>query len=340
MKNTYQVIIVGAGPGGISVAASLQECGIEDFVLIEKGQAGQAWLDYPTDTHLLSESSESHDDNMIANVPTSKIFPHIPHPSHILYQKYLEYVADQKKMKIIDNTLIENVMYSPNIDRFILTARDGQVFESEVLVWSAGMFTTPNENLDAEGCYIHYAHMPYLESITSDEITVVGSANGASGVIMQLAKPGRKVRLVTSREYVIPEPVDCLWKEHMVFIKDLEKQGLVEIVENFRVKRIYEQNNEFILESEDGKTLTAPKKPIVCTGFESNIGPIKELVEEVHQDHDHILNIDKFHQSQKQPKLYLAGAVGKFPSEEISISIFRNYGPVIAKHIAAQLKKA
>ena len=36
MKNKYKVIIIGAGPAGISTALNLKELGIKDILVIEK----------------------------------------------------------------------------------------------------------------------------------------------------------------------------------------------------------------------------------------------------------------------------------------------------------------
>src|SRR5258708_3522061 len=103
MLEHHQIIIVGAGPGGIAVAASLKDAGLDDVIILEKGTIGQAWLDYPAETHLLSESAASHDNNEIANVDTKDVFPNMPHPSHVIYQKYLAYVAKQKKIEVHEN---------------------------------------------------------------------------------------------------------------------------------------------------------------------------------------------------------------------------------------------
>jgi thioredoxin reductase len=332
---THQVIVVGAGPGGIAVAAALKDKGIDDLLVLDKGCVGQAWLDYPEDTHLLSGSDPGHDENMIADVPTSDVFPNIPHPSHVMYQKYLEHVAEVKKIEVRKDTQVETVIYNNDTKQFVIMDKMGQEFVAQYVVWAAGMYTTPNEDMDSEGCYIHYARVPYLSGITAPEVTVVGSANGASGVVLQVARPGHRVTLVTSHEYTVPQPIDCLWKEQMQFVMELKNQGLVKIVENFRVKRVYfdPEQKVFVLESEDGTTLTSPQRPILCTGFLANIKPIKELITEYSKDHETLVDLSETHEARKTPNLYLAGVVGKLDHEQGFIRHFRNFGPVIADDI-------
>jgi cation diffusion facilitator CzcD-associated flavoprotein CzcO len=305
----------------------------DEMLVIDRGEVGQAWLDYPTDTHLLSESSPTKDDNKIARVDTSEVFPNIPHPNHIMYQRYLDHVAAVRNIPVQNNTEVISVIFNPDAQLFVLTLRDESILECRHLIWAAGMYSTPNENMDMEGCYVHYAKLPYLSNLDAKEIAVVGSANGASGVVMQLARPGRKIKMLVSREYQIPMPIDCLWKENMQFVKELEMQGMVEIVEQFRVKRIYKHDTVYVLESEDGKRVTTPEKPIICTGFHPNIAPVAHMVEEYQEGHETRLKLDDTHQSAKQPGLYFAGVVGRLEHDDGFIISFRDFGEPIAKHI-------
>lgn len=339
-ENFYDVVVVGAGPGGLSVASALLDQGLlpEELMVLDRGKVGQAWLDYPADTHLLSESSPGKDDNMIAGVATFEVFANIPHPSHMMYQMYLKHVAEKKGIPVRENAMVENVMFDHVSQQFVLQLRGDETILAKYVVWAAGMYTRPSENLDMDGCYIHYARMPYMDNITASEITVVGSANGASGVVMQLARPGRVVKLVVSREYVIPMPIDCLWKENMQFVKNLVMEGLVKIVEHFRVKRIYKDGEQYILESETGDRLTAKDKPIICTGFLPNVAAVKDLVTEVCIERETFLNLDEHHQSKDQPGLYLAGTIGRLEHDEGFIRNFREFAPEVAASILKQLR--
>jgi putative flavoprotein involved in K+ transport len=339
-ENAYTVIIVGAGPGGLAVAGALLDEGLpaEQMLVLDRGVVGQAWLDYPEDTHLLSTSVGKDDENMVAGVKTAEVFPNIPHPSHILYQKYLQHVVEKRDIPVRRDTTVEKVVFDQNDKQFYLYLRDDGVLSSKYVVWAAGMFSRPKEELDMEGCYIHYARLPYLDDINATEITVVGSANGASGVVIQLAQPERKIRLIVSREYKVPDPIDCLWKENMQLVKEMEMQGLVEIVEHFRVKRIYKDGDKYFLESEDGRKLDSPDRPIICTGFLPNIDPIKDLVTELCEEHETFLGMDDAHQSERQPGLYIAGVAGRKLHEDGGIASFRQFGPLIAKDIIKKLR--
>jgi len=337
MTENHSIIIVGAGPGGIAVAAALHDRKISDVAIIESGEIGEAWSDYPSETHLLSESLPEKDDNKIDDVDTSDIFPNIPHPSHVLYQKYLAYVVAQKQITVIPHTSIDQVLFNSDLKEFCLTAHDGREFIAKKVIWSAGMFSTPVENMECEGCFIHYARFPYLNESSDEEMTVVGSANGATSVVMQLAKPGRVVKLLVPHTFEVPEPIDCLWKENMQFGLDLENEGLVEIIQNVRAKRIYKEDGMYVIETEDDKKILSKTKPILCIGFLPNIAPIKHLIDIKDEHHDLILQTDDAHQSLKQPGLYVAGVVGKKNHDQGMIVSFREFGPVIADNIVREL---
>ncbi|HYD34681.1 MAG TPA: NAD(P)-binding domain-containing protein [Vitreimonas sp.] len=335
----FTAIVVGAGPGGLTAAAALKDRGIDDVLVIEKGEIGQAWLDYPAETHLLSESSEANDDNMIADLKMADVMPNVPHPSHLAYQKYLRTVVEQKKLQVLPHTCVVKVEWSEEQSQFTITTESGEVFTAQFLIWAAGMFTTPNESLEGEEYYVHYARIKDYTQITDSEVTVVGSANGASGVVMALAQPGRVVTMIATHEYTIPEPIDCLWKENMKFIKDLEKQGLVKIKENFRAAKIEKAEEGYRLISTTGESVTSTTKPIVCIGFLPTIETVKNYVGTHEDGHDWLLDLDEHHQSRRQSGLYFAGTLGKLIADEGFIRHFRNFGPVIADDILEKVKK-
>ncbi|PWU23693.1 hypothetical protein C5B42_02170 [Candidatus Cerribacteria bacterium 'Amazon FNV 2010 28 9'] len=329
----HQVIIVGAGSGGLSVACSLQKQGINDVLVIDEGEVGQAWANYPPETHLLSETNDQKDENMIDDVPLKEVCPNIPHPSHMMYQKYLQEVVKRHELNVLSYTRVERVVRNEETENWTLFAANNTTFSCTYLVWAAGMYSTPNECLSTKHCYIHYSHIQDWSNITDKEIYVVGSANGATEVVMQLARPGRKVYLLCSKTYDIPLPIDCLWKENMQFVKDLEKQGLVDIIENFRTKDVSHDDLEYIITGEDGTIIHAPTRPIMCIGFLPNIEPVHEFVSETKDQHDAMLELDEHHESKKHTNLYFAGAIGKSTSEEGFIRGFREYAHIIAEDI-------
>lgn len=334
----HSVIIVGAGPGGLSVAAALQEKGISDILVLDKGSVGQSWLDYPPETHLLSESSPEKDENMIAGISVWDVCTNISHPSHEMYQKYLQHVVDAKKIPTQTNIEVTKVTVNNETKHFFLETTSQEKFECQYLVWSAGMFATPNEDMDSPDCFLHYSRIQNWEHLEDNEIYVIGSANGATEVVLQVAKPGRKVFLLCSRTYDIPEPIDCLWKENMQLVKNMEKQGLVDIIENFRTKTIHHHENQYEIESSEGQKIIASSKPILCIGFSPTIGPVNDFIKVNTEHHEVLLDIDDAHQSKQQPNLYFAGTIGKKNHEDGFIRGFRFFGEAIANDIQLKVK--
>lgn len=330
---SHLVIIVGAGPGGLSTALQLKTTGHQDIKILDRGEVGQSWLDYPPETRLLSESSKEKDENSIAGIPVGDVVPNISHPTHTMYQGYLKKVAIQSDLDISSGVDIISVSYDQNTQEFVLHTVAKDIYRAKYLIWATGMYSTPDEQMACSGCFIHYSRIQDWKHISEAEVTVVGGANGATEVVIQLAQPGRKIRLVTSKNYDVPEPIDSLWKENRKLVKDFEKEGLVEIVENFRVKRIYHEEVDFVIEGMEGQRLDSPTRPIVCIGFLPNTEPVKELVDTTLNGHDTLLGLDVSHQSKKTPGLFFAGTIGKLDPEHGFIRHFRDFGSAIAKQI-------
>lgn len=336
MNQEYDVIIVGAGPGGLSVAAALLKQGVSNILVVDRGSIGQSWLDYPPETKLLSETNPTSDENMIADMSVNAVCENIPHPTHLMYQYYLQCVCDSLHIPFSKKVEVTAVSTDEKTNDFLLSTNKGTL-KTKRLVWATGIYSSPNQLPGSEHCYIHYAKIQNWNHIKEKEVTVVGSANGACEVVMQLAQPGRKIHLVCSHTFDVPLPIDCLWKENRLFVKDLMNQGLVDITENFRVTSIVRDNSGYMLSDETGKSIHATTKPILCIGFAPNIAIIKKLISTHEEGHETVIDLDQAHQSTITPGLYLAGALGKKNADEGFIRFFRNFGPVIAKDIAATL---
>lgn len=335
----HQVLLVGAGPGGIAIASDLLKAGIADLLILEKGVVGQSWQDYPPETRLLSESSSQKDENQVGGIPVPSVLPNIPHPSHAMYQRYLQTVVQENQIPVLKHCTVTTVTVDDQTKEFVLQTDTQRLFRSQFLIWAAGTYLTPNESLSDKTCFIHYSKIQDWKHITDPVVTVIGGANGATEVVLQLAKPGRKIRLVTTH-FEIPLPVDCLWKENRVLVKELQNQGLVELIEDFRVASIHHDSTHFIIESESGETFTSENKPIVCIGFLPSVGPIESLISTRMEGHDQFIDLTESHESTTQPRLFLAGTVGKLHAgEDGFIRHFSHYGETIVPQIEAYLKK-
>lgn len=330
----YEVAVIGAGPGGLAVAASLNTAGIETLV-IEAGSIGQSWADYPSECRMLSATTPSNDENGISTIPFWSVFPNIEHPSHRMYQRYLEKVAKHHHLTVRTQTKIDQI--TREAGRFLLHSADPTPIYARIVVWATGMYATPNESLDCEGCFIHYSRIQDWKHLEGDDLVVIGGANGATDVVIQLIKPDRHVTLLCPDQFEAPQPADCLWKENRQLVRDLEKQGLVDIVENWRVLRITHDDAEYRIQSTNGGLWKSACKPIVCIGFLPNIGPIRPLVDDAPDSTDHLLDLDEKHQSKKTPGLFVAGTIGKHHHAQGFIKEFRLFDTPITQAIREML---
>ena len=56
MPNQYEIVIIGAGPGGLSAAANASHHKVS-YVLLEKGEIGNTIFDYQLRKHVMAEPS-------------------------------------------------------------------------------------------------------------------------------------------------------------------------------------------------------------------------------------------------------------------------------------------
>jgi putative flavoprotein involved in K+ transport len=336
MPHNTTVCIVGAGPGGLSTAAALIAQGVKDVVVLERGEIGQAWLDYPHETHLLSESTPERDDNMIAGVDTDEVFPHIPHPSHLAYQKYLHHVADSLGVRVHTHTVVTSVKKNPEAQPGFTISTSRGTYTAQVVVWAAGQYDCPDACVPDADAYLHYGELTEeVEATLGDKVTVIGGGNGATGTVMRLARPGRVVTLITAHAYQPPEPIDTLWKEHMELVKQMNLNGLVNIIDETRVERVQKTESGYLLTNSTGWSLTVQDKPIACLGFHPSVGPLSDMVTTKEVDGQEVLDLDEYHQSNQTKGLYLAGCVGQISPGFGLIAQFRNFGAKIASHVVA-----
>lgn len=207
--SVHQVIIIGAGPGGLCMGIRLQEAGVDDFVILEKasGVGGTWWHNrYPgaecdVQSHLYSFSFEPKRD-------WSRPFAGQP---EIL--EYVESVADKYGMKPFIRFNHEVVAAHWDDARALWQVRmaDGQALECRVLVSAMGMFNTPAypdiPGLDQfQGTCFHSARWDHGHDLTGERVAVIGSAASAVQFIPEIAYDvGRLDVYQRSANWVLPK---------------------------------------------------------------------------------------------------------------------------------------
>ena len=210
MSPTHQVIIIGAGFGGLGMAIRLKEQGQDDLLLIEKGHdVGGCWRDntYPgaacdVPSHLYSYSFERH-------YPWSRRFA--PQQEIFAYQQYCARKYDIYR-HIRFNTEVADARYQDDTGTWQVTLTNGDILTCKALITATGQLNQPAYPPlagieDFQGAHFHSARWNHEIDLTGKTVAVVGTGASAIQFVPEVAKQAARVKLFQrSAAHVIAKP--------------------------------------------------------------------------------------------------------------------------------------
>jgi indole-3-pyruvate monooxygenase len=208
------VLIVGAGPSGLAVAASLAELSVSSLILERDDCIGPLWRKRSYDRVCLHLAKEYCS---LPHLPHSKNTPtYIPKSDFI---SYLDSYAERFHLRIRFGRQVESAWYDQKSGRWILKARNGDVLEGYVgryLVVAAGENdekVVPDVNgLESfKGPVIHSSEYRTGSAFKGKEVLVVGSGNSGMEIAFDLFEAGAKTSVV------VRSPVSRLCLLHALF---------------------------------------------------------------------------------------------------------------------------
>lgn len=194
MKHYYKTIIIGAGFGGLGMAAQLKETGDEDFLILEKGTGvGGTWrensypgagCDIPSAFYSYSFARKYDWDAKWAKQP------------QIL--SYAEKCAD-------DFGLRPHLKFQASVERadyqdgqWSIALQSGDVLSCQFLISAVGQLHHPKipdfQGLEHfEGAAFHSARWDHSLDLSDKSIAVIGNAASAVQLIPEVAKHAKKL---------------------------------------------------------------------------------------------------------------------------------------------------
>ncbi len=209
-KHRHRVVIIGAGSAGICMGIQLKNAGIEDFVMIEKGEGVGGtwnWNRYPgaecdVQSHLYSFSFEPKPDWSRPFAGQEEILG------------YLNHCADKYALRshLRLNESVSSARWNEGEARWALTTESGEEYESHVLVSALGMFNNlvwpdlPGIE-DFRGPYFHSARWNQDVDLTGKRVAVIGIAASAIQFVPEIAPVvGRLSLYQRTANWVVPKP--------------------------------------------------------------------------------------------------------------------------------------
>ena len=192
MSEIHPVVVIGAGPAGIGVAALLVQCGIPALVL-ERGRIGESLLQWPKETRFISPSFTG---NFFGAVDLNAVTPssspayglQAEHPTGKQYVEYLNDVVDVHGVRIEEGIEVQDF----EVDEkgiISLTTNEGEV-KCESLIWAGGEFqhkkTIPN-TIRVEKSY---------KDIPKGHHVIIGGAESGMEAAFNLVHNGSSVTVI------------------------------------------------------------------------------------------------------------------------------------------------
>ncbi|WP_267465345.1 flavin-containing monooxygenase [Nocardia puris] len=212
-SHRYQLVVVGAGFGGIGMAAALRASEVIDdnFLLVDAGSdIGGVWRDntYPgcscdVPAHLYSYSHSPYRDATVR------------YPGQAATLDYLRGVAEANSLAPVLRlkTAISAATYR-DPGYWDLTTASGEVISTDIVVFAVGQLHRPKlpdipGRESFAGPAFHTARWDHRVDLTDRDVTVIGTGSSAAQILPHVAERAERVRLYQRNpHWVMPKPGD------------------------------------------------------------------------------------------------------------------------------------
>ncbi|MEC0302877.1 NAD(P)/FAD-dependent oxidoreductase [Terribacillus saccharophilus] len=342
MEPYYDVIIVGGGASGIGIGSILQEMGCEHFVILEKGEIGASFRNWPQEMRFITPSFPAQgfgqtDLNAIAPKTSPAYTLDEEHPTGVDYAQYLELIADHLELPVEQNTTVHSVV--KNSDGFVVSTSKGDI-SSRFLIWAAGEYQYPNRKpFPGAELALHSSEVKSWTDIIESEHLIIGGYESGMDAAYQLCSRGAKIKVLAKTntwEFDHSDPSVSLTPYTYGRIRKLEDPEKLELIGNTEAVHMYQEDGKYAVKTADNKVYYSDTKPILATGFTGSTSLLGDLV--TRGDHGKVL-LTEDDEVVKTPGLFLAGPEVRHDSHVFCyIYKFRQRYAVVAKAIADNLQ--
>ncbi len=191
MTESFDVVVVGAGPTGLACGIELQQRGLKT-VLVEKGCVVNSIYHYPANMTFFTTPELLE----IGNIPMTSLNDK---PNRTEALKYYRKVAEHFRLEIRQYERVDRIAGADGAFQVFTTDRLGcpHVYHARKIVLATGYYDVPNmldvpgESLDKVLHYYKEAH-PYY----NHDVAVVGAKNSAAIAALELLWTGARVTLI------------------------------------------------------------------------------------------------------------------------------------------------
>jgi thioredoxin reductase (NADPH) len=263
------LLIIGAGPAGLSAAEAAQKAGL-DYLVIEKGTIANTIRQYPVGRTMFSTPNEVE-----MHEGTLKPIREKPTREEML-SHYIHFVLD---LDLRINTGETVVGVSGNINEGFVVKTDASEYHARRLLFAIGAMEHPRR-LNVPGEELPKVHHLFVEPYpyVRKDALVVGGGNSAAEAALFLSEEGARTTLAIWREdWENRDPKAGAMKHWVRTPLEAEiEAGRLKVVLYKHVDEIRE--TDVSLTTETGEQITLPNEVVfVLVGSDADLTLLKQL---------------------------------------------------------------
>ena len=190
MTHAHRVVVVGAGFAGIGMAARLRSLGIDDFVVLERGNdLGGTWRDNSYPGCCCDVPSNLYSYSFALNPDWSRVFP-----SQAEIWDYLRDCVDRFDVggHLRYGQTVAEARWDEATRHWSVRVAGGDEYRAPVLIWATGPLSEPSIPdfpglSEFRGKVFHSARWEHGFNLTGKRVCVVGTGASAVQFVPQIA---------------------------------------------------------------------------------------------------------------------------------------------------------
>ena len=340
-SDVFDVIIIGAGAAGIGAGIALDHSGVDNYIIIDRGEIGSSFASWPDETRFITPSFPSNsigmlDLNSIAIGVSPAYNMKIEHPNGREYSKHLQDLAEFFELPVRENA--EVVQITKKEGAFIVETNNWTI-SSKNVIWAAGEFFYPELGgfPGSELCQ-HTATLANYADLDGDDFLVIGGYESGTDAAYHLSKRGKKVIMFDQND---PWSLDSSDPSTSLstFTHERMREPCFEEMVTLYPKNIVSSvellDGMYVLKSNGGQVFRSRTQPLLAGGFKGSHTLVSHLFEK-REDGFPLLN--ERDESTITTGIYLCGPSVRHDNHDFCfIFKFRQRFAVVAQSIASSL---
>jgi putative flavoprotein involved in K+ transport len=309
---THDVVVVGAGPAGLGVAAALRRIGIE-ATIVDRHGVGASFRQWPEGMRLITPSFTSNQFGLVdLNAITPETSPALSlleeHPTGPRYAAYLELVAELEELDVTTGVDVTDVV--PDDGGLAVLQRRAAPLRARMVVWAAGEAQYPRTN-GIPGAHrgVPTVTVRRWDAHPGDDVVVIGGYESGVDAAVQLIERGRRVTVLDREapwELIDADPSRTLSPYSHDRLRRALASGQLTLEADVAVSGIAPSGGRgYEVQASDGRRWHADGPPLLATGFEGSLTLVRDRF--ATDAHGRVQVTEEADESTVTPGLFLAG---------------------------------